>query len=158
MLIDHATSLPLELLWPDNACPVRIVPVGINTVLFPVPSALRCFRLGQTIGHAIRNWDSDARVLIIGTGGLSHQLEGERAGFINAEFDQVFMSKLADDPLWATRYSGPELVELTGTQGIELLNWLAMRGALTGNVKLIHSNYHIPISNTATGLVVLENA
>jgi protocatechuate 4,5-dioxygenase beta chain len=109
------------------------------------------------VGRAIEAWDSDARVLILGTGGLSHQLEGTRAGFMNPEFDQEFMSKLVSDPLWVTRYSSPELVELTGTQGIELLNWVAMRGALTGRVSLVHQNYHIPISNTATGLMVLAN-
>jgi len=157
MLTDHAATLPLELLWPGEQCNVRIVPICINTVLFPLPSALRCYRLGQTVGRAIEAWDSDARVLILGSGGLSHQLEGKRAGFMNPEFDQVFMSKLVDDPLWVTRYSSHELVELTGTQGVELLNWVAMRGALTGRVSLVHQNYHIPISNTATGLMVLAN-
>ncbi|MCL2656502.1 MAG: class III extradiol dioxygenase family protein [Betaproteobacteria bacterium] len=158
MLVDHAFALPLELLWPEGPCPVRTVPICINTVQFPLPSAARCYKLGQAVGRAIEAWESDARVVVIGTGGLSHQLEGERAGFINKEFDQMFMEKLVSDPLWATRYSIPDLVELTGTQGVELVMWLATRGALLGDVAKIHSNYHIPISNTAAGLMLMENA
>ncbi|MEI8325748.1 MAG: class III extradiol dioxygenase family protein, partial [Betaproteobacteria bacterium] len=128
MLVDHAFTLPLELLWPAQSCPVRTVPVCINTVQFPLPTAARCFKLGQAVGHAVQAWDSDARVVVIGSGGLSHQLDGARAGFINKDFDQLFMRKLERDPLWATRYGIHELVELTGTQGVELLMWLAARG------------------------------
>lgn len=157
MLVDHAFTLPLELLWPDQRpCPVRTVPVCINTVQFPLPSAARCYKLGQAIGRAIESWDVDARVVVIGTGGLSHQLDGQRAGFINKEFDLMFMDKLISDPLWVTRYSIADLVELTGTQGVELLMWLTTRGALLGEVSKVHSNYHIPISNTAAGLMVME--
>ncbi len=89
---------------------------------------------------------------------LKRQLEGKRAGFINKEFDLMFMEKLVTDPLWVTRYSVPELVELTGTQGVELLNWLTCRGALSGDVTKVHSNYHIPISNTASGLLAMQVA
>ena len=158
MLVDHAFTLPLELLWPNqHPCPVRTVPVCINTVQFPLPTAARCFKFGQAIGRAIESWDSAARVVVIGTGGLSHQLDGQRAGFINKEFDLMFMDKLITDPLWVTRYSIPDLVELTGTQGVELLNWLTTRGALLGEVAKVHANYHVPISNTASGLLAMEN-
>jgi protocatechuate 4,5-dioxygenase beta subunit (EC 1.13.11.8) len=157
MVVDHAFTLPLELLWPDrHPCPVRTVPVCINTVQHPLPSAARCFKLGQAIGRAVESWDADARVVVIGTGGLSHQLDGQRAGFINKKFDLLFLEKLIADPLWVTRYSILDLVELTGTQGVELLNWLAARGALLGEVQKVHSNYHIPISNTASGLLAME--
>ena len=157
MLVDHAFTLPLELLWPNRkSCPVRTVPVCVNTVQFPLPKAARCFKFGQAIGRAIESWNSDARVVVIGTGGLSHQLDGQRAGFINKEFDLMFMDKLITDPLWVTRYSVPDLVELTGTQGVELLNWLTTRGALLGEVAKVHGNYHIPISNTASGLLAME--
>ena len=159
MLVDHAFTLPLELLWPNQkSCPLRTVPVCVNTVQFPLPTAARCFKFGQAIGRAIESWDSDARVVVIGTGGLSHQLEGQRAGFINKEFDLMFMEKLITDPLWVTRYSIADLVELTGTQGVELLNWLTTRGALQGEVTKVHGNYHIPISNTASGLLAMEVA
>ena len=157
MVVDHAFTLPLELLWPgQHPCPVRTVPVCINTVQHPLPSAARCFKLGQAIGRAVESWDSDARVVVIGTGGLSHQLDGKRAGFINKKFDLMFMEKLISDPLWVTRYSIMDLVEITGTQGVELLMWLATRGTLLGEVEKVHSNYHIPISNTASGLMVME--
>jgi protocatechuate 4,5-dioxygenase beta chain len=159
MVIDHALSLPLALLWPDQNWPVRIVPVCINTVQFPLPSARRCYALGEAVGEAVRAWPGDERVLIMGTGGLSHQLDGERAGFINKDFDLQFMESLVHDPRWATQYSIHELVEKTGTQGVELLMWLAARAALgDGPVKRVHQNYHIPISNTASGLMVLEPA
>ena len=163
MLVDHAFTLPMALLWPPNgtgadAWPVRTVPVCVNTVQYPLPSAARCYKLGEAIGRAIRSWNSDASVVVIGTGGLSHQLDGERAGFINKEFDLAFMHKLVSEPQWATRYSTHELVELTGTQGIELLMWVAARATLPRHVHKVHSNYHIPISNTAAGLMVMQAA
>ncbi len=158
MLVDHAYTLPLKMLWPEGeVCPVRTVPICINTVQFPLPSASRCYKLGQAVGQAIQSWEQDQRVVIIGTGGLSHQLDGKRAGFVNKEFDLEFMDSLISDPLWATRYSIDELVELTGTQGVELLNWLAARGAVPGEVRKVHANYHIPISNTAAGLMAMES-
>lgn len=155
MLVDHAFTIPLKLFWPQSPCPIPAVPVCINTVQFPLPSAKRCYAFGQAIGDAIRTWDSDKRVVVIGTGGLSHQLDGERAGFINKDFDLKFMDSMINDPAWATQFSIHELVEKTGTQGVELLMWLAARAAVPGTLKKIHSNYHIPISNTASGLMAL---
>ena len=154
--MDHAFTLPLKLFWPDAVCPVMTEPICINTVQFPLPSAKRVFALGKAVGEAIASWNSDLNVVVMGTGGLSHQLDGERAGFINKEFDLAFMESLQTNPEWATQYSIHELVEKTGTQGVELLMWLAMRAALGANVKKVHSNYHIPISNTATGVMALE--
>jgi protocatechuate 4,5-dioxygenase, beta chain len=156
MLVDHAVSLPMKLLWPDQACPVRVIPVCINTVQAPLPSARRCYKLGQSVARAVQSWPGNEKVLMIGTGGLSHQLDGERAGFINKPFDLQFMRSLIDDPTWATQFSTHELVEKAGTQGIELLMWLATRAALPGTVTQLHTNYHIPISNTATGLMLME--
>ncbi|MEX8518512.1 MAG: class III extradiol dioxygenase family protein [Leptothrix sp. (in: b-proteobacteria)] len=156
MLVDHAFTLPMALCWPDQNWPVKVVPVCINTVQFPLPSAARCYALGEAVGRAVRAWKSDARVMVMGTGGLSHQLDGERAGFINKDFDLAFMESLINDPKWATQYSINELVEKTGTQGVELLMWLATRAALGDKVKQVHANYHIPISNTAAGLMVME--
>jgi protocatechuate 4,5-dioxygenase beta chain len=157
MLVDHAVSLPIALLWPDQKCPVKVVPVCINTVQAPLPSAKRCYKLGQTAARAIQSWQGDETVVMIGTGGLSHQLDGERAGFINKPFDLEFMRSLIENPTWATRYSTHELVEKAGTQGIELLMWLATRAALPGRVTQLHTNYHIPISNTAAGLMLMVN-
>lgn len=157
MLVDHACTLPMQLLWPNQQWPVRIVPVCINTVLFPLPSAARCLKLGQAIGRAVRCWQTDAKVLVVGTGGLSHQLEGTRAGHINKPFDLHFMDSLTQDPSWATQYSINDLVKAVGTQGIELLNWLVARGILSERVSERHRTYHIPISNTAAAVVALEN-
>jgi protocatechuate 4,5-dioxygenase, beta chain len=160
MLVDHACTLPLKLFWPNDAvAPVQIVPVNINTVQFPLPTAKRVYKLGKAVGEAIQGWDSDKRVAVMATGGLSHQLEGERAGFINKRFDLQFMESMETNPEWATQFSDLELVEKAGTQGVELLMWLAMRAALTAGgagVRKVHSNYHIPISNTATGVLALE--
>ena len=156
MLVDHAFTLPLKLFWPQDKCPVLTVPICINTVQFPLPSARRCYQLGQAVGDAIRSWNSDLRVAVMATGGLSHQLDGERAGFINKAFDLAFLDSLKSNPQWATQYTINELVEKTGTQGVELLMWLAMRGALGHQVNEVHRNYHIPISNTATGVLALE--
>jgi protocatechuate 4,5-dioxygenase beta chain len=156
MLVDHAFTLPLKLFWPEGPCPVRTVPICINTVQFPLPSAKRCLALGRAVGEALACWDSDEKIVVIGTGGLSHQLDGERAGFINKPFDLKFMESLIADPAWATQYSIHELVEKTGTQGVELLMWLATRGAVPGAVRKVHTNYHIPISNTAAGMMAME--
>ena len=159
MLVDHACTLPLKLFWPESEAPVTIVPININTVQFPLPSAKRCYALGQAVGAAIASWNSDKRVAVLASGGLSHQLDGERAGFINKAFDLQFMDSLVSDPEWATQFSSLDLVEKTGTQGVELLMWLAMRAALSAagpRVREVHRNYHIPISNTATGLMALE--
>jgi protocatechuate 4,5-dioxygenase beta chain len=158
MLVDHAFAIPMALLWPGaSSWPVRAIPIAINTVQHPLPSAARCFKLGQAIGHSIESYPEDLKVLVLGTGGLSHQLDGTRAGFINKEFDLLCMDKLVADPQALTHYSTTELVQQAGSQGVELLMWLAARGALTGRVSLVHSNYHIPISNTAAGLMVLQN-
>ena len=112
------------------------------------------------MGEAIASWDSHKKVAIIASGGLSHQLDGERAGFINKAFDLQFLDSLESNPEWATQYSIHELVEKTGTQGVELLMWLAMRGALGAaggsKARRVSSNYHIPISNTATAALALE--
>jgi protocatechuate 4,5-dioxygenase beta chain len=137
--------------------PVRTVPIAINTVQHPLPSPARCLKLGRAVGRAIESFDRDIKVLILGTGGLSHQLDGTRAGFINKDFDLMCMEKLTNDPDALARYSSLQIVEAAGSQGVELLNWIAMRGALTGQVAKVHGNYHIPISNTASALLVMSN-
>jgi protocatechuate 4,5-dioxygenase beta chain len=158
MLLDHSVMIPMQLLWP-GACPypVKVVPIAVNTVQYPLPSAARCLKLGQAVGRAVESYDSAQNVIIIGTGGLSHQLDGQRAGFINKDFDRLCFEKLINDPAALTAYTTHDLVKLSGTQGVEVLNWIAARGALTGRVSEVHRNYHIPISNTAAGLQVLEN-
>ena len=158
MLVDHAITIPLSLMWPGGgAWPVRIVPVSINTVQHPLPSVRRCLALGRSVGRAVESFAPDMKVMIVGTGGLSHQLDGKRAGFINRDFDRMCMDKLVSDPDALSRYSIHDIVEQAGAQGVEVLNWVAMRGALTGTVSEAHRNYHIPISNTAAATMVLDN-
>jgi protocatechuate 4,5-dioxygenase beta chain len=123
-----------------------------------LPSPARCFKLGRAIGRAIESYPEDVRVVVIGTGGLSHQLDGERAGFINKDFDLLCCEKIVNDPLELASYTIHDLVRLAGTQGVELISWLVMRGALADPVREVHSQYHIPVSNTAAGLMVLANA
>ena len=159
MAVDHALSIPFELAWPDaSEWPVRVVPIGINTVQHPLPSAKRCLALGRSVHKALQSWQGDERVVIIGTGGLSHQLDGARAGFINKDYDTFCLNNLASDPDAITRDSIHEIVRLAGTQGVEILNWIAARGALGPGARELHRNYHIPISNTAAATVVLEAA
>jgi protocatechuate 4,5-dioxygenase beta chain len=158
MLVDHAVTIPMTLMWPGESWDgIRIVPVEINTVQHPLPSMARCLKLGRSIGRAIETYEKDLRVAIVGTGGLSHQLDGKRAGFINRKFDQLCLNRLAGEPESLTRYSIHDMVAEAGAQGVEFLNWMAMRGALPGHVVEVHRNYHVPISNTAAATIVLEN-
>jgi protocatechuate 4,5-dioxygenase beta chain len=158
MRVDHAFTVPQALLWPGGRRPVKTVPVAVNTVQHPLPTPARCFKLGQALGRAIASYPENQRVVVIATGGLSHQLDGERAGFINKEFDLMCLEKLVADPQALTRYSIHDIVRLAGTQGVEVILWLVMRGALTPRVRELHRHYHIPVSNTAAGLLLLENA
>jgi protocatechuate 4,5-dioxygenase beta chain len=156
--VDHASSVPVELLWPNQKQrPVKVVPIMVNTVQHPLPSAKRCLALGRAVGRAIESYQKDLKVVVLGTGGMSHQLDGQRAGFINKEFDFLCLDKIIGDPEALTKYSNVELVRLAGTQGVELLNWIAARGTLLGNVSELHRTYHIPISNTASAIQLLEN-
>ncbi len=158
MLIDHAVTVPLQLLWPDGPPRVRIVPICVNTVQHPLPSPARCLKFGRAIGRAVAAYPADVRVVVISTGGLSHQLEGERAGFINPEFDALCLNAIVNEPARLTVYSPRELVALSGSQGVEILNWIVGRGILGSTAREILRNYHIPISNTAAAVQVLEAA
>jgi protocatechuate 4,5-dioxygenase beta chain len=159
MLVDHGFVVPLQLLWPDkHDCPVRTIPIHVNTVQHPLPSPSRCLRFGETLGRAIESWPRDERVVVLGTGGLSHQLDGERAGFINKPFDLFCLEKIVNEPEVLARLTIRELVEHAGTQGPELIQWLMMRGALGPQVRQMQRNYHVPISNTGSGLLLLEKA
>jgi protocatechuate 4,5-dioxygenase beta chain len=145
-------------MWPGRtARPVRVIPVAVNTVQFPLPTPARCFKLGAALSRAVESFDENLRVVVVGSGGLSHQLEGKRAGFINRKFDLSCLDRIVGNPAELSRMSVTELVRMAGVQGVELLNWLVMRGALTGSVTEKHRNYHVPISNTAAAVMVLEN-
>jgi len=158
MKVDHALTLPMTLMWPGGGdWPVRIVPITMNHVQHPLPSPKRSYALGESVGRALESWDEDVRVVVLGTGGLSHQLDGTRAGFINKPFDLMCMDALVDDPRKLTTYSALDIVREAGAQGTELMAWIAARATLGGRVTKLHSNYHVPISNTAAGLLALQN-
>lgn len=158
-MVDHAFTLPLKLMYPNagNSWPVKTVPITINSVQHPLPSAARCWKLGQAIGRAIESYPEDLKVVVLGTGGLSHQLDGTRAGFINKEFDLLCLDKIVNDPVALTKYTNRQIIELAGSQGVELMTWIAMRGALQGRVGKLSSTYHVPISNTGGAVLLLSN-
>lgn len=158
MLVDHSLAIPFELCWPDaEIWPVRLIPIAINTILHPLPSPRRCLALGRAVGAALASWSGPEKIVVFGTGGLSHQLDGERAGFINTGYDRFCLDHLGPDPDALTRQDSLDIIEQAGSQGVELLNWIAARGALTGRVTEITRNYHVPISNTAAATMVLAN-
>ena len=158
MKVDHGFVNPIRALWGTHEVwPITTIPLAVNVVQHPVPSALRCLKLGRALRRAIESYPADLKVVVLGTGGMSHQLQGERAGLIDVDFDLETMDRIASDPEWFTEFSNSEIMRRTGTEGIETIMWLVMRGALQDNVKVIHKHYHAPISNTGAGVLVLEN-
>ncbi len=172
MDVDHGLTVPLSLMcgqpqsWP---CPV--IPFAVNVVQYPVPSGQRCFNLGKAIRNAIQSFDQDLKVQIWGTGGMSHQLQGPRAGLINNEFDNEFLDRLIADPQGLACMPHIDYVREAGSEGIELVMWLIARGAMndvddascTASVApplptVKHRFYHVPASNTAVGHLILENS
>lgn len=159
MLVDHGFIVPMSLMWRHLAqWPVKAIPLAVNTVQHPIPSARRLLRLGHALRQAIESYPEDLKVVIFGTGGMSHQLQGERAGYIDVDFDLQCMSSVINDPEWLASLSIDEIIRKAGTEGVETIMWLAMRGALHPNVNVVHKHYHVPISNTGAGVLVLENA
>jgi protocatechuate 4,5-dioxygenase, beta chain len=161
LLVDHGFTVPMQLFWPgltDNPDMPRAIPISANTVQHPIPTLKRALDFGKALRKAILSYPEDIKVVVLGTGGLSHQLDGQRAGFINKEFDQMCMEKIVTDPESLTHITRMELVRQAGSQGTEFLMWMMMRGALGDNVTALHKNYHIPISNTGAGTMMLECA
>ena len=159
MKVDHGFMVPMSVLWPHaTEWPLQVVPLAVNTVQHPLPSPARCYKLGKALGRAIASYPEDLKVVVIGTGGMSHQLQGERAGLINKPFDLMFLEKIASDPEALARLSVRDLVEAAGSEGVELIMWLVMRGALGDKVATIHRHYHVPVSSTGAGVLLLENA
>jgi protocatechuate 4,5-dioxygenase beta chain len=155
MLFDHAGITALDLLWPGHGSwPVATIPIVINAVQPPLPTPRRCYKLGQAIGRAIRAYPEDVKVLVVGSGGMSHSL-GQFGG-INQAFDRQCMHDMVHDPEALARYSNDDIVRLAGGQGLELMTWIAMRGAVSGPVEVVVSQYHAPISHTGGGMMLIE--
>jgi protocatechuate 4,5-dioxygenase beta chain len=158
MDVDHGLTVPLSLLFGQpQAWPVRVIPFPVNVVLYPPPSGRRCYELGMAIRRAVESFDTDLNVQIWGTGGMSHQLQGPRAGLINQAWDQQFIERLINEPEGLSRMPHLEYVREAGSEGIELVMWFIMRGALNPKVRTVHRFYHVPASNTAVGHLILEN-
>ncbi len=158
MDVDHGLTVPLSLMYGQPAAwPCPVIPLAVNVVQYPPPTGHRCYMLGKAIRRAVESFDRPLRVAIFGTGGMSHQLQGPRAGLINKEFDNRFLDNLARDPEAIVRMPHIEYVREAGSEGIELVMWLIMRGALDEQAKEVYRFYHVPASNTAVGHMILEN-
>ena len=163
MTVDHGLTVPLTLMFGDvEQWPCKVIPFHVNVVQYPVPSGQRCFRLGQALRRAVESYDGPVKVQVWGTGGMSHQLQGPRAGLINREWDNRWLDALIEDPAGLSEVPHLEYVEEAGSEGIELVMWFIARGALSdvdgsGEVEVKHRFYHVPASNTAVGHLILEN-
>jgi len=157
--VDHGIQVPMELFWgrPD-VWPVKVVPIFVNVIQYPIPLPSRCYEMGRVLRKAIDSYDSDECIVILGTGGLSHQLQGARAGFVNPEADQAFLRDIATDPDKLAAMSREQYVEMFGSEGAELMMWLVMRGAMDRDVVVRHKHYFVPASMTGAGMIVMENA
>jgi len=158
MSVDHGLTVPLSIACGEpKEWPFPVIPLAVNVVQYPPPTGRRCFDLGCSIRKAVDAYDEDLKVVIFGTGGMSHQLHGERAGVINKDFDQRFLNDLTQDPQRLVELPHIEYVREAGAEGIEMVMWLIMRGALGDDITEVYQNYHVPASNTAAGLIILEN-
>jgi protocatechuate 4,5-dioxygenase beta chain len=159
MAVDHGLTVPLSLMCGQpEAWPFKVIPLAVNVVQYPPPTGRRCFKLGQAIRKAVESFDEELNVVVMGTGGMSHQLHGERAGMINKEWDNQFLDDLSGDVQRLVQLDHVEYMRETGAEGIEMVMWLIMRGALNENVKEVYRFYHVPGSNTAIGNIILENS
>ena len=160
MDVDHGLTVPLSLMCGQPAAwPCPVIPFAVNVVQYPVPSGRRCFNLGRAIRKAVELYDAPLKVQIWGTGGMSHQLQGPRAGLINREWDNRFLDRLIAEPEQLAQVPHIEYVREAGSEGIELVMWLIARGAMSdAKPRVAHRFYHVPASNTAVGHLILENS
>ena len=159
MAVDHGLTVPLSLMCGQpQAWPCPVIPIVVNVVQYPVPSGQRCYNLGRAIAKAVALYDEPLDVQIWGTGGMSHQLQGPRAGLINRRWDEAFLDQLIADPQALARRPHLEYVREAGSEGIELVMWLIARGAMAERkLQVAHRFYHVPASNTAVGHLILED-
>jgi gallate dioxygenase len=155
--LDHGCFSPLSMMWPHvPQWPGAIVPLQVGVLQFPIPSAMRCYKLGQSLRKAIESYPEDLRVALVATGGLSHQVHGERAGFNNTAWDEQFLELIEKDPATLARMTQADYARLGGMEGAEVIMWLVMRGALSANIKRVHQSYYLP-SMTGIATAIYEN-
>jgi len=158
MDVDHGLTVPMSLMFGEpSEWPVRVIPLAVNVVQYPPPTGNRCYNLGKAIRKAVESFEDDLKVVVFGTGGMSHQLQGPRAGLINREFDNRLLDMIVKDPVSLSRKPHVEYLREAGSEGVEMVMWLIMRGALDADVEEVHRFYHVPASNTAVGHIILEN-
>jgi protocatechuate 4,5-dioxygenase beta chain len=159
MGVEHGFLVPMNLCFPHGSAgwPVRSVPLQVNVVQHPLPTARRCFKLGQALRRAVESYEGELKVVILGTGGMSHQLQGRRFGFMNEKFDQWFLDQLENDPEGLTALSHHKIMEEAGAEAVELILWLVMRGALSAKAKRVHRHYYAPMT-TGMGLIAFEDS
>ena len=156
--MEHGFLVPMNLCFSKKpAWPIKYVPLAVNVIQHPLPTAARCYKLGQAIRKAVEAYDEDFTVAIFGTGGMSHQLSGERFGYLNSEFDEWFLDQLEGDADALINMTHQELMERAGVEAVELIMWLVMRGAMSEKVNRLHRNYYAPMT-TGMGLITLEDA
>jgi gallate dioxygenase len=156
--LDHGCNSPLALMWPhEPAWPGAIVPIAINVLQYPLPTAARCYKLGKAVRRAIESYPEDLKVVVVGTGGLSHQIHGERTGFNNIEWDEEFLRLIVDQPETLATLRHAELVKLGGAESAEVIMWLAMRGALNDNIKCVHQHHYLA-TTTNMAVAIYEQA
>jgi aromatic ring-opening dioxygenase catalytic subunit (LigB family) len=154
--LDHGLHSPLTMMWPSSPdWPGRVVPLVVNVIQQPLPKPSRCFALGKALRKAIESYPEDLKVAMVGTGGLSHQMIGERAGFNDERWDREFLELIDRDPERLARMSIEDLMRLGGNEGAEVIMWLIMRGALAPSARKIHQNYYLPMT-TAMAVALFE--
>ncbi|CAB3780059.1 gallate dioxygenase [Pararobbsia alpina] len=154
--LDHGCNSPLSLMWPhEPSWPGAIVPIEVNVLQYPLPTPRRCFKLGQAVRRAVESYPEDLKVAIVGTGGLSHQIHGERTGFNNTEWDHEFLRLIVEAPEQLAEMRHADFIRLGGAESVEVIMWLAMRGALGERIQCIHQNYYLP-TTTAMAVTVYE--
>jgi len=158
MPVDHGLTVPLSIMFgaPEN-WPLKVIPLCVNVIQYPPPTGNRCYKLGKAIRKAVAAFGEDLDVVVFGTGGMSHQLQGERAGLINEAFDTMFLDGLTADPDTLAAMPHVDYIRQAGSEGVELVMWMIMRGALSENAREVYRTYHVPASNTAAGLIILED-
>ena len=158
MDVDHGLTVPLSIMFGQpEEWPALVIPLAVNVVMYPAPTGNRCFNLGKAIRRAVESFEEDLNVVIFGTGGMSHQLQYKRAGLINSVWDKAFLDRLTSDPVGLSKMPHIEYLREAGSEGVEMVMWHVMRGALNEKVREVHRHYHVPASNTAVGHIILEN-
>lgn len=156
--VDHGLTVPLSITCGQpEAWPCKVIPLCVNVIQYPQPTGNRCYNLGKAIRRAVDSFDEDIKVAIFGTGGMSHQLQGERAGLVNKPFDIDFLDDLTANVQRLVNIPHVEYLREAGSEGAELVMWMIMRGALDDDAKEVYRHYHVPASNTGAGIIVLEN-